>query len=243
MTFSSQSDPSADPLFALKGEARRLRSHAQAEGQELTHSAALEQVARRNGFRSWNALSAHVAEGGRVDNTVAQVYCWQRLDEPLPALPMRIIQASQRSRHSNITELMRWARQMELVATKVAEEYRSEMVDLIGGRVPYVLEMSKSRWPDGQFHLCDRGYEEFKGIALSQAQVDALGLEAWNDTYGSHDGGNTFTLVGDDWRHTRKAEMLKRMARLLAAFAVETDKTFHATNAGSVPSSVAVSED
>ncbi len=220
----------SDPLFALKGEARRMRSEAQAQGQELTHSAALEHVARRKGFRSWNALSAHVAEGGAL-NPVTQAFCWEKLSAPLAKLPMRIVQAAQRTRHKNITEVMRWARQLELIATKVGEEDRAEMVDVIGDRVPYVLEQSRSRWPDGMFHLCDRGYTEFKGFALTQEQVDALGLEAWNDTYGSHDGGDTFTIIGDDWRHTSKADMLQRMARLLATMALEADNTFHAETA------------
>lgn len=224
----------SDPLFALKGEARRMRTEAQALGEELTHSAALERVARRKGFRSWNALSAHVAEGGCL-TPVAPAYCWEQLSAPLARLPMRIVKAAQRMRHKNITEVMRWARQLELIATKVAEEDRAEMVDVIGDRVPYVLEQSRSRWPDGLYHLCDRGYTEFKGFTLSQEQVDALGLEDWNDTYGSHDGGDTFTIIGDDWRYTKKADMLQRMARLLATMALEADNTFHADTAGPRP--------
>ena len=94
---------------------------------------------------------------------------------------------------------------------------------MIGGRMFYVFEQSWSRWPDGLFHLCDRGYEEFKRVAFSPEQLERLGLPAWNDEYGQHGGNDSFTLIGDDWRYTRKASVLKRMARLLASLPLEAD--------------------
>jgi hypothetical protein len=153
--------------FALKGEAKRLRTAARAQGQELSHSAALEQVAHTHGFRDWNALSAHIAQGGSIEPPATVRLPWQDLDSPLPALPMRVIRPDELPRHGNVSELHRWARQLELIAEKVPEEDRAAMVEVMSGRLPYVLEQSRTRWPDGLFHLCDRGYEVIKGIALS----------------------------------------------------------------------------
>jgi len=223
--------PASDHLFALKGEARRLREDATSRGQQLSHSAALEQVARARGFRDWNALSAEVSKAAVPSLPTPAAFAWQRLDEPLPKLPMRIIKADELPRHGSVKELMRWAQQFEFIADKVAEDDRSEAVTLVGERTPYVVEKSLSRWPDGMYHLCDRGYEVFKRIVFSEEQVQALGLPAWNEQYGQHDGDGTFTVVGDDWRYTRNAEMLKRMARLLASLAMEADKVSEPLNA------------
>jgi len=226
--------PAAASLFALKGEAARLRTEALSQGRTLTHMAALEQIAQRNGFRSWNAMDAHLKKGGDSLDAIASTYLWQQLDEPLPALPMRIIRPSDRPRHESVSELMRWARQLEMIADKVPEDDRREMLDLIGGRQPYAMELSRSRWPDGCFHLCDRGYEEFKGVALTQEQADTLGLPAWNEAYGQH-GGIQLTVVGDDLRRTRDSTLLKRIARLLASLAIEVDKTAAGSTAASAP--------
>lgn len=222
-TSSSAGTVSPSSVFALKGEAKQLRAAAQAQGKELTQGAALELVAHRHGFRDWNALSAYVAQGGAIKSAAS--FPWQDVGQPLPTLPMRIIKAHQRPTHLSVTELLRWARQLDLIAVNVAEENRSEMVDLIDARLPYVLERNLKRWPDGLFHLCDRGYEPFKGVALSDGQLLALGLPAWNDAYGQHGGEDAFTVLGDDLRYARSEEMLKQMARLLASIALEADKS------------------
>lgn len=216
--------PQSSPIYGLKGEAKQLCAEARAQGQKLSHAAALERVAHRRGFRDWNALSAHIEQGEGIEASVPMTFLWRRLDEPLPELPIRVIAPSEMRRHSNISELMRWARQLDFIANKVAEADRAEMMAIVGERTPYVIEQSPSRWPDGLFHLCDRGYEVFKGIAFSADQVRALGLPAWNDAYGQHDGKYSFTVVGDERRRTRNEEMLKRMARLLASMAIEADK-------------------
>ncbi len=209
-----------DPAYAFKGEARQLRADARTRGQELSQSAALEQVAHAKGFRDWNALSAHVARSGGLTASSPPVFPWQQVDQPLPQLPLQALKPQELRRHESIAELMRWARQLEFIADKVAPEHRPESMELIGNRVPYVLEQSRSRWPDGLFHLCDRGYEAFKGVMLAAEQVRSLGLPEWNEAHGHHGGGDTFTVLGDDWRRIRNADMLKRMARLLASIAL-----------------------
>jgi hypothetical protein len=219
---SSLAQP-ADPAFALKSEARQLRAEARAQGQELTHAQALERVAHRRGFRDWNALSAHLSAGGAPDVVESTIYAWQQLDTPLPTLPSRILRPSQLKHHTSIAELMRWAKQLEFAADKVAEADRAEMMELIGERTPYVLEKSLPRWPDGRHYLCDRGYDVYKGVAFSDDQVKSLGLTAWNEAYGQHDGKGSFTVVGDSLRYTRDVTRLKQMARLLASLAIEAD--------------------
>lgn len=233
---SPSSDPGPvqprGPAHALKGEARRLREEARSKGQELSHAAALERVAHLRGFRDWNGLSAHIAKGAGQEVPVA-TFAWQRLDEPLPKLPTRILKPSELKRHSSVTEVMRWARQLEFIADKVAEGDRGEMMELIGERTPYVLERSNSRWPDGLYRLCDRGYDVFKGLTFSDDQVLALGLPTWNDTVGQHDGNGSFTVVGDALRHTSNEKRLKQMARLLASLAMEADRAGVQAGAGS----------
>lgn len=46
-----------------KEQAKRLRSHLDSEGTAITHSSALELVAKQNGFRDWNTF--HAAMGNR----------------------------------------------------------------------------------------------------------------------------------------------------------------------------------
>lgn len=208
---------------ALKGEARHLKMAAAARGQTMPLSAAIEEVARGRGFRDWNALSAHVARGGDVMLTGNPRHPWEDLEKPLPMLPTRLIEPNQEHSRASTTEVMRWARQLEVIATKVPDESRPELVELLGERTPYVLECDSNRWPDRRFHLCDRGYTAFKGFALTREQLLALGLPAWNTAHGSHDGVLSFTVIGDDRRYSRDTTMLRHMARLLASLAREVD--------------------
>lgn len=48
-------------IVALKGQASQLCKDARARGEELSHTAALERLARSKGYRNWNALRAHAA--------------------------------------------------------------------------------------------------------------------------------------------------------------------------------------
>ncbi len=50
-------------LSTLKDQARRLRAALEAEGDFITHSHALELIARQRGYRHWNTL--HAAAGNR----------------------------------------------------------------------------------------------------------------------------------------------------------------------------------
>lgn len=56
-------------LDALKAQARRLRKSLEAEGNFISHSEALELVARQYGHRDWNTL--HAAAGNRRPEPLA----------------------------------------------------------------------------------------------------------------------------------------------------------------------------
>lgn len=53
---------------ALKMQAKRLRQTMAEAGQQLSHSAALEAVARQWGYRDWNTLSAVAPEHTPTQN-------------------------------------------------------------------------------------------------------------------------------------------------------------------------------
>ncbi len=50
----------------LKAEARNLREHRARAGQPMTHSAALESVARSHGYRDWNTARAALPDRSAV---------------------------------------------------------------------------------------------------------------------------------------------------------------------------------
>ena len=58
MSFSLDTPSAA----SLKAEARILRDERVAAGTPVTHGAALEEVARRHGYRDWNTASAALPE-------------------------------------------------------------------------------------------------------------------------------------------------------------------------------------
>lgn len=74
MTFSLDT-PSSE---SLKAEARALRAERADSGAPITHGAALEEIARRHGYRDWNtasaALPARVATPVQVGQRVRGFY-------------------------------------------------------------------------------------------------------------------------------------------------------------------------
>jgi len=58
MTFSLDTPSTA----TLKAEAKALRAERALSGTPITHSAALEEVARAHGFRDWNTAAASIPE-------------------------------------------------------------------------------------------------------------------------------------------------------------------------------------
>lgn len=58
MTFSLDTPSAA----TLKAEAKELRAERTAAGAAITHGAALEEIARRHGYRDWNTAVAAIPE-------------------------------------------------------------------------------------------------------------------------------------------------------------------------------------
>jgi hypothetical protein len=60
-------------LDQLKSQAKALRKTLSAEGRDISHSHALELVAKSLGFRDWNTLHAAVGNGPRPPVSVGQI--------------------------------------------------------------------------------------------------------------------------------------------------------------------------
>ncbi|UWQ18409.1 glyoxalase superfamily protein [Jannaschia sp. M317] len=63
-----------------KGRARTLRTDLAAQGEEISHAAALERVARAEGFRDWNTMSASLTDGWQVGDRVRGQYLGRDFD-------------------------------------------------------------------------------------------------------------------------------------------------------------------
>lgn len=59
--MTSPNEPKLPPLSALKRQASLLRTALAADGNVISHSGALELLARQHGYRDWNGLHAAAA--------------------------------------------------------------------------------------------------------------------------------------------------------------------------------------
>jgi hypothetical protein len=82
-------------LESAKAQARALRMALEAEGRDISHSAALELVAKSHGLRDWNTL--HAAIGNRQEPPVAvgQIVQGAYLNQPVLAEVLGLTQLSQ----------------------------------------------------------------------------------------------------------------------------------------------------
>lgn len=60
-------------MDGAKAQARALRAALEAEGREISHSAALELVAKSHGYHDWNTLHAAIGNGPVVPVSLGQV--------------------------------------------------------------------------------------------------------------------------------------------------------------------------
>lgn len=90
--------------------------------------------------------------------------------------------------------------------------------------MPYVFVSERSRWADGMYRLCDRGYDPLMKIAFTREQLQEVGAVAWCDHCGTHSGHDMISLVHDAVRYTRNSVKLKQLARVIAAVAMLADK-------------------
>lgn len=221
---SSSSPHSRDPLFELKAQANALQIQAKAAGRALTRSAALETVARRHGYKDWNAAAA-AAKADKlvpVEPPPVPFMNWRDVDSPLPHLPMRIESAGSRER-ATLRELVRWAKQLDYIGTHIPEDDRRDVMSMIGGRMPYVFVRDAHRFGTELFYLCERSYDEMDGVAFTKEQLELCGVAEWHDMRGGHDGYTMFSVVDDDIRMHRDSLELKQAARVVANIALLAD--------------------
>lgn len=214
-----------ESVRSLKARAGELQAQAAASGSKMTRSAALEAAAQERGFRDWNAASAAGKSAPSRPAYVLDTPAWFLREEPLPSLPPRFL-----GRHSkfydSILELIRWAQQLEMIATSVQKDARKKMVNLVGGRVPYVFVQDQGRWDDDVYRLCDRGYDPWPGIAFTRHELAAAAVIEWDDEFGGKGARGSFMVASDDALHTSDELKLRRLARVLASIAMHSDIAF-----------------
>ncbi len=222
---------SVPSLFVLKKQARDRVNAAKAAGQALTHSAALEQVARQLGFKDWNACAAHAS---RQEAAVIPAPAdtgdaladddFEELHIPFSP-PWHIGEEKEvRQLRESVTALFTWARRLETVADKAPESEYSAFLGLVDAAIPYLFEQNRGRWPDGLFHLVDRAYIPFKRVAFTWDELQAMGAVTWSDRTASGTSSDGVTVMDDDFRMYPTRAGLKRLARLLVVIGLQVQE-------------------
>ncbi len=82
-------------LDAARAQAKALRATLAAEGREITHSAALELIAKSHGLRDWNTLHAAIGNTPPPPVTLGQIVEGRYLGQPFTAEIIGITQLSE----------------------------------------------------------------------------------------------------------------------------------------------------
>ena len=72
-------------LYEAKAKAKTLRERLAAEGTKLSHSQALEQIAKAHGYRDWNGFFAAIEASHSVDWQVGKRVTGRYLSQPFEA--------------------------------------------------------------------------------------------------------------------------------------------------------------
>ena len=75
---------------SLKNEAKALREERNAAGAPLTHSEALEEIARRHGYRDWNTARAALPERVKVPVQVGMRVTGTYLKQPFAGIVLGV---------------------------------------------------------------------------------------------------------------------------------------------------------
>lgn len=224
-----------DVARACKLRADQLVAMALANGAPMKRGHALDRAARERGYRDWNAArAADKAAAASKAGTPSAGPLWRDIARPLPRLPLRIHPSGSKFYYS-ISELMRWAQALEAIAKVDGDSARQELLEVVGGDLPYVLVRNYAEWGDDVFRLCNRGYDPWPGIALNRDELSAAGVLEWHEKYGGHDGEDMFTVLTTESRYSRDVEALQRAARLLANIALVADKAFSRQDGEELP--------
>lgn len=82
-------------LDAAKAQAKALRQTLATEGRNITHSAALELIAKSHGVKDWNTLHAAIGNTPPPPVTLGQIVEGHYLNQPFTAEIIGIIQLSE----------------------------------------------------------------------------------------------------------------------------------------------------
>lgn len=131
-------------LETAKAQARALRAALQAEGTDISHSAALELVAKSHGMRDWNTLHAAIGNRPPPPLVPGQIVEGRYLKQPFLAEVLGVTQLSE-GRWEVVLQL---DTPVDVVTFDSFSNFRSRVTKVIGadGR-------SFDTTSDGQPHL------------------------------------------------------------------------------------------
>lgn len=223
-----ESERNSQSIFSLKGQARALVAQSRSSGGSLTHSLALETVARKHGYADWNAAKAATisekTRGPRMSPEVGE------LDIPDD---LEWVQLHDRLGKS-IQAIVRLASELETIADSARDGTHTKLLTLVRGHRPYLFESNPGRWNDARFHLVDRSYSEIDGFILGAEELQDLGFEEWgNSDYCTGVGRDAYPVMDDRFMMAADRAGLKRLARLLIALAKHAYDSRESTPAAS----------
>ena len=141
MTFSLDTPSAA----SFKVEARALREERARSGTPLSHGEALEEIARRHGYRDWNTAHAAVPERAVSPFQVGQRARGTYLGQPFTGLVIGV-QVLGDMQHFQVT--VKFDNPVDVVRSSLFSAFRQRVtatVDLRG--------ISPARTSDGQPHM------------------------------------------------------------------------------------------
>lgn len=115
-------------LDAAKAQARALRAALEAEGREITHSAALELVAKSHGLRDWNTLHAAIGNRPAPPLAVGQIVEGAYLKQPVLAEVIGLTQLSE----GRWEVLLQFDQPVDVVTFDSFSNYRSRVSKVVG---------------------------------------------------------------------------------------------------------------
>lgn len=130
---------------SLKAEARALREERARAGMALGHGAALEEIARRHGYRDWNTAHAALPERAVAPFQVGQRVKGSYLRQPFTGLVIGV-QLLGDMQHFQVT--VKFDKPVDVVTSTLFSAFRQRVtatVDLRG--------ISPARTSDGEPHM------------------------------------------------------------------------------------------
>jgi hypothetical protein len=115
-------------LEGAKAQAKALRAGLRAAGQEVSHSAALELIAKTHGHRDWNTLHAAIGNGTRAPVAFGQVVSGRYLGQAFVAEVLGIKELS----HGRYELKLQLAEPVDVVRFDSFSLFRSRVVKTVG---------------------------------------------------------------------------------------------------------------